>query len=114
MNRRKKTQNRDMTVLGFLKLLHPLEDDQSKGIRLGISRDGIHIAVEIIGHMCMDDLPECCARFIEKEKPEFFGPNLAGYDIYGRTREKTIFIFDDDGSLDDEDGMPIKWREAIK
>ena len=112
MSRRKKVQS-DLTVLGFLKSLRPLEDDQNKKIRLNISRDGIHIAVQIIGHLCMDDLPECSARFIEEEKPEVFGPNFIGHDMRGNTCEKTAFVFRDDGSLN-KDGMPIKWREAIK
>lgn len=95
-----------MTVLDFLKSLRPLEDDPSKDIRLRVSRDGIQIAVEIIGHMRMDDLPDRSVRFLEKKKPEKIGP------FHYREKERAVFVFDDDGSLDDERGFPINWREV--
>ena len=98
-----------MTVLDFLRFLRGFEDNPNNKIRIRVSRDFIHIAVNVSGyHIYMDELPACVVRFLETEKPERTTRVVDGGG------ETTTFIFDDDGSLDDEDGMPISWREAIK
>lgn len=100
-----------MTVLEFLRFLKCFEDGPRKGVRIKISRDHIHILVTIFGCVDMDDFPERIIRFLEKENPERFGPKVM-LDYDGNLCEVTSFEFDDDGSLDDERGFPINWREV--
>jgi len=100
-----------MTVLGFLQFLKRFEDNPPNGIRIKVSRDHIHILVIIFGHVDTDDFPEHITRFWEKENPERFGPKVM-HDDDGNLCEVTSFEFDDDGSLDDERGFPINWREV--
>lgn len=100
-----------MTVLEFLRFLKSFEDNHHNGVRIKISRDHIHILVIIFGHVDTDDFPEHITRFLEEENPEQFGPDMR-HDEEGNPCEVTSFEFDDDGSLDDERGFPIKWREV--
>lgn len=100
-----------MTVLEFLRFLKCFEDGPRKGVRIKISRDQIHILVIIFGYVDMDIFPERIVRFLEKENPERFGPKVM-HDDDGNLCEVTSFEFDDDGSLDDERGFPINWREV--
>lgn len=102
-----------MTVLEFLRFLKCFEDGPRKGVRIKISRDHIHILVTIFGaeYVDMDIFPERIVRFLEKENPERFGP-IVIHDDNGYLREVTSYEFDDDGSLDDERGFPINWREV--
>ena len=101
-----------MTVLEFLRFLRSFEDNTPKGIRVRVSRDHIHILVIIFGHVDPDDFPEHIALFLEKENPERFGPKMLHDDEGGNPCEVTSFVFNDDGSLDDERGFPINWRKV--
>lgn len=94
-----------MTVLGFLKSLQPIEDNPCGRVHIKVLRDHIQIAVEIRGHVRQDDFPQDCVMFIRKKKPDMIGP------FHFRGKEMTVYVFDDDGSLDDERGFPINWRE---
>lgn len=96
-----------MTVLEFIRFLKCFEDGPRKGVRIKISRDHIHILVIIFGCVDMDEFPERIVRFLEKENPERFGPKVMPDEDGNLLCEVTSFLFDDDGSLDDERGMPI-------
>ena len=100
-----------MTVLEFLRFLRSFDGNPPNGIRIKVSRDHIHILVIIFGHVDTDDFPEHITRFLEKETLEQFGPDMR-HDEEENPCEVTSFEFDDDGSLDDERGFPIKWREV--